>query len=707
MRYIYHLSTILLLSLLVSACGADAAMKKGDRFYSMGEYYDAATQYKKAYAQTSPKERKLRGQRALKMADCYRRINHNQRSIAAYNNGVRYRQACAQDLYYLGLAEMKNGAYRNAEKTFQQVLDSLAAGLVDDKAHGDSLTYKQLLALALEGQMAAKNASALKAKGSKYTVKRQDLFNSRRSEYSPALCGDDYDQLYFASTRNQAEGDEYSGISGVKPADIFFSQKDEQGRWQKPEQVEGGLNTALEEGTPYFSPDNRTMYITACPTDPVSPRYAQIATSQRSDASWGAYKLLTVSKDTLSLYAHPAVTPDGQWLYFTSNMPGGVGGLDIWRAPLYNNGDVGPVENLGRPINTDGDEEFPTFRPNGDLYFSSNGHPGLGGLDIIIAQPDTTEESGWKLEHPGYPLNSQGDDFGMTFEGLYNRGFFCSNRGDARGWDHIFSFEKSEIQTTVKGWVYERDGYELTQALVFMVGDDGTNLRLSVRGDGSFQQELEPGVNYVFLGTCKGFLNHKEELHVEHDSVSREYVLQFPLANIKAPVLIDNIHFDFAKATLRLESELALDTLVRLLEDNPNITIELSAHTDNRGSDEYNQRLSQARAESVVAYLIKQGIKPDRLTPVGYGEAKPKTVRRRLTERYPWLKVDDVLTEDFINALKDEEQREICHQLNRRTEFLVLRTTYGMFEERKTTANEARQETSSPEKARQAPSKKP
>ena len=671
----------LLLGALVAACGPDAAMKKGDKYYALGEYYDAAAQYKKAYSQTSSKERKVRGLRALRMADCFRRINYTQRSIAAYNNGIRYKQAQTQDYYYLALLQMKSGSYKAAEKTYLQVMDSLKAGAVGDEERKDSLTYSQLKTLTTLGLEAARQAADEKAKGSKYTVKRQDLFNSRRAEYSPALNGDDADQLFFASTRNQAEGDEYSGITGVKPADIFFSQKDEQGRWQKPEHVEGGLNTELEEGTPAFSPDGKTMYLTVCPTDPVSPRYAQIATSQRSDASWGAYKTLSLSKDTLSLFAHPAVSPDGQWLYFTSNMPGGIGGLDIWRAPLYASGEVGPVENLGRPVNTEGNEEFPTFRPNGDLYFSSDGHPGLGGLDIFIAQPDTSQTSGWLMEHPGYPLNSQGDDFGMTFEGLHNRGFFSSNRGDARGWDHLYSFEKSEIQQTVKGWVYEMDGYELPAALVYMVGDDGTNLRLSVKGDGSFQQMLEPGVQYVFLGTCKGYLNHKEELHVAQDSVSHEYVLQFPLANIQAPVLIDNIHYDFAKATLRADSEHALDTLVRLLEDNPNITIELSAHTDNRGSDQYNQRLSQARAENVVAYLISRGIAPDRLTPVGYGEAKPKTVRRRLAERYNWLKEGDVLTEDFINALKEEEQRELCHQLNRRTEFLVLRTTYGLFDE--------------------------
>ena len=526
------------------------------------------------------------------------------------------------------------------------------------------------------GWRRTKMAPEWKKEGSKYTVKRMDLFNSRRDDYSPALTGDDNDQLFFTSTRNQAQGDEYSGITGSKPSDIFWAQKDEKGKWGKPQSIDSELNSAFDEGACCFSPDGKTMYLTQCKTDPQYPRYATIAVSSRSDAAWSKPKELNISKDTLSSFAHPAVSPDGEWLYFVSDMPGGMGGLDIWRCQLLSGSETGGVENLGALINTAGDEMFPTFRPNGDLYFSSDGHPGLGGLDIFIAKPKTV---GWTIEHPGFPLNSQGDDFGMTFEGLLNQGYFSSSRGDNRGLDHIYSFFNPEIVQTVKGWVYEQDGYELTDAVVYMVGNDGTNLKLSVRGDGSFTQEIKPGVDYVLLGTCKGFLNHQEQLRVEPVTESEEYVLQFPLANIAAPVLIENIFYDFDKATLRPESATALDELVKLLNENPNVTIELSAHTDYKGSDQYNERLSQRRAESVVGYLIEHGIAADRLTPKGYGEGKPKTIKRKVAERYEFLKGGDVLTEDFIAKLP-EEQQEQCNQLNRRTEFKVLRTTYGMFD---------------------------
>ena len=682
---------LLAVAALLMGCGADQAIKKGDKAWALGEYFEASNQYKKAYAQTPAKQRTQRGRLALKMAECYRRINYTQKAIAAYNNAVRYKQHDSLTHLHLGQQLMKNGQYKEAAKQFQAQLDSIVAFEIAG-AQG----YEDARTLALTGLRSAQKAPAWKQEGSAYTVKRENFFNSRRSEYSPMLGGDEWNQLFFTSTRNQSKGDELSGITGTKSADIFVSQKDDKGKWQRPEVIDSELNTEGEEGACSFSPDGRTMYLTLCKTDPDYPRFATIATSSRSDAAWSKATELKLTRDTLSAYAHPAISPDGEWLYFTSNMPGGQGGYDIWRVRLTTSGVAG-VENLGAPINTPGDEMFPTFRPNGDLYFSSNGHEGMGGLDIYIAKPTQNTEliieneeqetdsydirsQLYTLEHPGYPLNSQGDDFGMTFEGLKNQGYFSSNRGDGKGWDHIFSFYNPEIVQTVTGWVYEQDGYELPAGQVYMVGNDGTNLKLSVKGDGSFTQQIKAGVDYVFLGTCKGFLNHQEQLRVEPVTESEEYVLQFPLASITAPVLIDNIFYDFDKATLRQESAEALDQLVTLLEENPNVTIELSAHCDYKGSADYNKRLSQRRAESVVKYLIEHGIAADRLTPVGYGKDKPKKIRRKVTEKYPFLKENDVLTEEFIKTLEDAEQQEQCNQLNRRTEFRVLRTTYGLFD---------------------------
>lgn len=658
--YTKVLALLVLSLLLLAGCGAEKNMKKAEKFMAIGEYYDAASQYKQAYSKTPPKERARRGLIAGKMAVCYRKINSTPKAVAAYRNMVRYNKATVDDRLELGRQLLKNGDYKQAAEQFRVVLDSMPDNV-----------------LARNGLLSAQQAPVWKKQGSRYTVKRMDVFNSRRAEYSPMLSGDQFDQLYFTSTRNDATGDELSGITGTKNGDIFVSQKDDKGKWSKPEVVNGGLNTEADEGASCLSPDQREMYLTQCVTDPSYPRYAQIVKSNRSDAAWGKASSVELTKDTLSCFAHPAVSPDGQWLYFVSDMPGGKGGLDIWRVRITSAG-YGGVENLGEPINTPGNEMFPTFRPNGDLYFSSDGHPGMGGLDIFIAHPGKTGR--YVLEHPGYPLNSQGDDFGMTFEGVKNRGFFSSNRNDGRGWDHIYSFVNPEIVQSVKGWVYEQEGYELPAAQVYMIGSDGTNLKLGVKSDGSFEKELTPGVEYMFLATCKGFLNHKEELKVVPMNDSHEYVLQFPLASITAPVLIDNIFYDFNKATLRPESQTALDELVKLLNENPNVTIELSSHCDYKGSSAYNKLLAQRRAESVVNYLVDKGIARDRLSPVGYGKEKPKTIRKKLTEKLTWLKEGDVLTEEFIKKL-DPEKQEICNQLNRRTEFIVLRTTYGLLDE--------------------------
>ena len=736
----------LLIPIFIS-CNAESALKKGDQFYARGEYFDAAAEYKTAYSKTAIKLRDKRGERALKMADCYRRINYTAKAIGAYQNGIRYTEKAMSDRKKTeaqkATAQVKKASAKKSKKkkkgdsdldddfpeavsTELAPLDSLAESSILDATlklarlqhkNGDykaaiknyekyiedaqvlyplypDICTPQNDTIALNGLIGARQAAILKKKGSLYTVKKEALLNSRRSDFSPALAGDDWEQLYWTTTRPQATGEELSGITGTKCADIFWTKKDEKGKWVQPEKVEGDLNSELEEGVCCFSPDGKTMYLTRCITDPDYPRYAQIYTSQRSDATWSKPQELRISKDTLSTFAHPAVSPDGHWLYFVSDMPGGHGGKDIWRISVEGKV-LGGVECLPAPINTPGDEMFPTFRPNGDLYFSSDGHSGMGGLDLFYAREDSVTHT-WTVTHLPYPMNSSGDDFGMTFEGIHNQGYFSTNRGDGRGWDHLMSFFCPEVVQSVKGWVYEKDGYELPAGLVYMIGSDGTNQKLSVRGDGSFEVAIQSHIEYLFLGTCKGYLNHVEQLTVDTSSVSREYVLEFPLASITAPVLVRNVFYEFDSAALTDDSTEALDSLVALLNENPNVTIELSAHCDFRGNDRYNERLSQRRAESVVNYLIDHGIAADRLTPKGYGESRPKVVKRRIAESHPFLHEGDTLTEAFIMTLPEEEQREACNALNRRTEFRVLRTTYGLFDRPKSPADEpaAKEETS-------------
>ena len=655
---------ILLIFILLSACGTpERSIKRGDAAMAIGEYCEAAAQYKKAYSRIPPTDRKRRGEVAYKMGDAFRRYGNTARALGSFRNAARYGQNDTLTQFYIGELLRMQGDYRGAEKAYQTYLDSFPS---DERA-------RQML-------QSLSEATGIKERGSAYTVKMETMFSGSRSDYAPAYNGDEATTLYFSTTRPAVTGSDLSGITGMKPGDIYMVRKDEKGKWKSPEPVEGGLNTENDEGATAFSSDGKTMYLTVCRTDPQYPRMAEIWTSQRADAGWGKPAALKITADTLSSYAHPAPSPDGRWLYFTSDMPGGYGGTDLWRARMDAHG-VGSIENLGPEINTEGNECFPAFRPSGELYFSSDGRtPSLGGLDLYRAKQDTITEH-WTVVHLPAPMNSPADDFGITFEGWHNRGYFSSNRSTGgRGWDKIYSFSYPEVLQTVKGWVYEQDGYELPEALVYIVGNDGTNEKLSVKSDGSFEMAVTPGVDYLLLATCKGYLNFRNNLHADSLEVEHQHVLQFPLPSINVPVLVRNVFYEFDKADLTPESTAALDRLTNMLKENPNVTIELAAHCDYRGNDDYNLRLSQRRAESVVRYLTEHGIEAERLTAKGYGETMPKIVNKKLLETYPFLHEGDTLTVPYILALPADQQ-EVCNALNRRTEFRVLRTTYGLFDE--------------------------
>lgn len=654
--------SILILALFATiSCGSEKAIRKGDRYAAVNEYYEAAKQYKKAYRKIPAKEKPKRAVVAWKLGECYRKSNNAVRAVGAYMNAVRYKYPDSLALRHLADAQVEKGDYKDAVKNYEEYL----------KLNGNDN-------LAIVGLQAARQSLEWKKNPNRYIVKRAKELNGQRSDYCPMYVGDDTTMIVITSTRKEAKGEDLSGITGQKSSDIFLTRRDDKGKWQKTEVIESEINSEHEDGACAFTPDGKTMYFTRCVTDNQYPRYAAIYSSSRSDASWSGVKKVEISKDTLSSFAHPAVSPDGEWLYFTSDMAGGYGGFDLWRYYIGESKAMQEiVENLGSAINTEGDEQFPAFGPQGELFFSSDGYPGMGGLDIYSAKQ--LNDSTWSVSNLMAPMNSNGDDFGITFApGLY-RGYFSSNRGDARGWDHIYSFLLPETVHTLYGWVYEKDGYELPNAIIHMVGKDGTNTNFSVMKDGSYSVRVTPGVDYVLLGTCKGYLNTMQELTTDSIEGTVRYQRDFALPSITRPVLIDNIFYEFDKATLTAESEASLDELIKLLNLNPNVTIELSSHCDYKGSDGYNIRLSQARAESVVNYLIKGGIEAERLTAKGYGEEKPKIVHKKLTEKVPFLKEGDVLTEDFIKNLEDEEQQEICNRLNRRTEFQVLRTTYKLY----------------------------
>lgn len=655
-----HFTIYILFLLIVSSLYSckSAKLSDAEEKQRIGEYYEAAAIYRKVYTKTSPKKRDLRGYIAYRMAECNRLINNTAKATSAYMNAIRYDYPDSTVYLRMGQMLQKTGRYPEAIKNYDIYMENDPSNL-----------------LAINGIQGCELAPGWKKNPTRYEVRRMDKFNSRRGEFSPMLAGDKYDQLYFASSRSKDKDAKVSAITGQNNNNLFLVKQDEKGAWLAPIELEDEVNTEYDEGTPSFSPDGNTMYYTYCAQDPEGPRTAEIYISTRSSAKWGKGTRATIVKDSVTALGHPSISPDGKYLYFVSDAVGGFGGKDIFRARVAGN-DFGPMENLGEEINTPGDEMFPYVRDSVTLYFASNGHPGMGGLDLFKATQDSTGK--WKVENLGAPINSMADDFGITFAGKEERGFFCSNRNDARGYDHIYSFERPTITIFIEGIVNDVDEYPIEDATVRIVGKDGLNVKVPVKKDGTYRVELERDIRYVMMASARGYLNQNYELHTGPEEKNETYIVDFFLSPISKPVVIDNIFYDFDKATLRPESKKALDEMIKMLNDNPNVTIELGAHTDRKGTDQYNERLAQRRAQSVVDYLIAGGIEAARLEAKGYGESVPKTINKKMAKQFDFLKEGDVLTEEFILALPPEQQ-EIADQINRRTEFKVLRTNYNLF----------------------------
>ncbi|MEF9923707.1 MAG: OmpA family protein [Muribaculaceae bacterium] len=653
-KFIYIFA--ILFSLLLSSCGG-AKLSVANEQYERGEYYDASKTYKKVYNKlTKREERALRGQVAFQLGECYRLLNMAPRASAAYQNAIRYEYADSMAHFYLGRELQNEGKYPVAIDSYKKFLEFAP----DDK-------------LAKEGIRGCELALKWKKNPTRYVVKNAKLFNTRRADFAPMLHGDNFDELYITSSTEKAKGTHKSEITGTKKSDIFFSKKNEKGEWQRPEPVEGEVNTELDEGIISFSPDGSTMYLSKARRELNANTSVEIYTSQRSEAKWSAPVKYEITADTLSAYGHPAVSHDGKFLYFSSDMPGGYGGKDIWRVSLVDR--AGSLENLGEQINTAGNEVFPYCRYDDVIYFSSDGHAGVGALDIFKA---TLSMSGhWNIENMGMPMNSTSDDFGVTFTNSEN-GFFSSNRNDARGYDHIYSFELPDIKVSISGFVLDKDEEPVPNAIIRIVGNDGSNQKEVGRKDGTFKFKLDRGVRYVMLAGAKGYLNAKQEFVSDIAEEDAEYGIDFILASITKPQVIENIFYDFDKASLRPESKTALDEMAQMLRDNPNVAIEMASHTDRIGNAEYNMDLSQRRAKSVVDYLISAGVKADRLQPQGYGKTKPKNITKKIAREHPKFKEGDILTEEYISKLSPEDQNE-ADQINRRTEFQVLTITHNMY----------------------------
>lgn len=677
-RLSIHIITIILTICTLSSCSVNARIKKADKKYAIGEYYEAGEIYRQTYRRISTKDKALRARVAFMQGESHRILNNN-KAVSAYKNAIRNNYP--DSLVYLHYAQVLQyqGKYKEAIKQYDIYL----------------LTHPNDY-VAQAGKYACMQVETWKKETSRYKVTLAKEFNEKRtSSFAPAFTTEDGDALVFTSNRQEKSTDKKkkvrtSPVTGVANYNLYSARKNAAGVWEEIElcqglyeepEGEGGEDggTQKKKGAPElgvccFSPDGKTMYYTfSCPVNG-QDLGAKIYVSTRAGGEWSEGRELQLFKDSSITVGHPTLNATGDTLYFVSDAPDGFGGKDIYMA-VQSGSDWTDIKNLGSKVNTADDELFPYMRQDGRLYFSSKGHPGYGGLDLFYAIPkDTT----WSVYNMGAPFNSQNDDFGITFAGATENGFFSSNRGQKKGYDQIYSFTLPTMELLVEGNVYDTNGEHLSEATIRLVGDDGTNVKAQIRRDGTYRLKLQKDTRYVMLATSRGFLNQKQELSTVGMTDSYSYQQNFSLAPISKPVKMSNVFYEFGKWTLTADSEKGLNDLVQLLNDNPNITIELSAHTDMVGNDVANKQLSLRRAQSVVDYLIQHGIDSERLTPVGYGEEKPVVVDDALNKQYTFLPKEQVLDEAFITTLSADQQ-EICNSLNRRTEFRVLKTTYKLY----------------------------
>ncbi|MFI5218661.1 MAG: OmpA family protein [Bacteroidia bacterium] len=650
-----------LISLTILTVNTDAAPKakksktaKADALYNRELYSQAMELYKKSYV----KQKKAvdKGRTAWFVAECYRKTNNSKESAGWYEKAYASGNKEPQVILNWADALKMNGKYDEASAKYNEY-KTLNTG--DNK--GDA------------GIQACTMAQEWKDKPTRFTVENASALNTRYFDFATAQSPTDKNSLYFTSSREESNGTTTDGWYGQKFFDLFQSTADNNGKWSTPTAVAAPVNSAASDGSAAWDSKGTTMYFTRCQKIPGKTGFCKIYKVSYSGSGWGTPDSLPFNSDDYST-GHPSLSTDGNSLYFSSDMPGGQGGHDIyvsnydaatstWGAPM----------NLGTAVNTSGEEMFPYINDNGKLYFSSNGLPGMGGLDIFSASSDAGT---WNVNNLKSPMNSSGDDFGIMFTAA-TTGFISSNREGGLGADDIYSFVMPPPNFAVFGRVYDTDTKEnIAGATVELFGSDGTSLSVKTEGPGTYRYQLKPGVKYKLSASFTGYLTKFADVSTVGIDESKDFEenFDFPLKSTARPITLPEIFYDLDKSTLRPESKKALDGLVSTLNENPTITVKLTSHTDLRASDAYNVALSGRRAKSVVDYLIKSGIDKERLSWEGKGETSPKEVENN--EEYTPFKTGDKLTPEFIGALSTNDLKEKAHQYNRRTEFEVLSTDY-------------------------------
>jgi len=661
-------SLIFLLFLLFAAFTTETEAQnrrvvRGDRAFEQSHYLDAVNHYRRAFNRVRRTDRREAARISFNSGIAFMRLNNFRAAEMQFRRAIRMGSQEPTAYFFLGEVLLSNGKSEEARTQFQKYLELVP---------GDLRATQRLASVEL--------AANLTANPTPYIVETARVFNSRRDDFTSAWGDHRASILIFSSTRDEALGDELDPWFGKKHSSLFVSYLDRAGNWSNPVLLdEGPVNTVSNEGAPSTNSQANELFFTRCLRSTETEEGCRIFVARRQGNAWANPVEVVLTPDNTFTVGHPALSPDGFTLYFISDQPGGLGGKDIWFVRRRSAADTfGSPQNLGAPVNTPGNEMFPFVRDDGTLYFSSDGHPGLGALDVFRSE---WSPEGWSQpENMGVPVNSIMDDYGIVFKPGANQGFFTSNRAGSRGYD-IHSFFLAPVEFTVRGAIRdEKTLAELSGVAVQMIGADGSLVQTVTNqlGQFSFGRELvRQNTTYEILTSKQGYFTQRTSLSTLEHSRSHDFVIDFTMPAIPPdPITLPEILYEFGQWELLPQYRDSLLGLVRTMNDNPGLVIELASHTDSRGSEAFNDTLSQRRAQAVVDYLIQMGIHPERLVAKGYGEIRPRVLTQSLTRDEFTFREGTTLNEAFINNLRTEAHREAAHALNRRTEFRILREDF-------------------------------
>ncbi len=643
--------------------------KNADLAFGRKQYTEAADRYKKAYRKVR-RNKEERNRISFQMGECYRLIGLTKRAEPYYKRLLKTDYPNSHPEVYLYMADTykMNEKYKDAIEMYEKYAER-----VPDDPRGR-----------LGAETTAQIAEWIE-NPSRYQLTPLKKVNSTKdSDFGATWSNSNYNEIIFTSNRDAATGKEKDGITGQEFADFFTSKQDRKGEWSTPVLADENenVNTEASEGTPFMNAKYTKMYFTRCQNGAHRKNGCQIMVAGKSGGAFSEARPVEIAGfDTLDIVGHPTLSSDELIMYFAAERKDGFGGNDIWVAMRDNANEAFKRPfNLGEKINTAGNEVFPFLRNDTTLYFSSDGHGGMGGLDVFVSTIDTAGNWG-EPRNLKYPINSVGDDFAIVFHPTQESGFVSSNRGNNRAIDNIYYFEEPTIHFTFSGTVKDAKTKQLvSNANVRMVGSDGSNLSTRTNDKGYFnfsESQMNKNTTYdITIDKDNYFTLSAQETTIGLE-FSKDFEKEFDIEPIpQEPIMLPDILYDLGKWDLKPQFEDSLQGLIETLQINPTITIELASHTDARDTDERNDILSQKRAQSVVDYLIIRGIDPLRLTAKGYGERVPRTIVNDITVKGYTFKSGTRLTEDFINKLPSNDVKEAAHQMNRRTEFRILSKDY-------------------------------